>query len=373
MRSRLAILLFLAGTLLVVYFFFNARHEKGRPGRRGKQEKSAPYAPPPIVPTTGGGAIDVFFSRTYANDPVAARRDDQSIDRKMAGFIMTARTSLDCAFFEVESGSIADAIVAAHRRGVKTRIVADSDYRDNPEMQRLIDAGIPVVFDERAALMHNKFVVVDGSAVWTGSFNATDNCSFRNNNNGLLIHSPELAANYSAEFNEMFEDHLFGPSSPAATPYPVVSIAGSEVRCYFSPEDRIPARIAELAATARKSIHFLAFSFSDPALASTMITRHAAGVDVRGVVETRGSSADHASYGDLQTAGIDVLKDGNKYVMHHKVIVIDSLWTIVGSYNFTGSAAKSNDENILFIKSADVARRFEEEFGRIRRMAAGAG
>jgi phosphatidylserine/phosphatidylglycerophosphate/cardiolipin synthase-like enzyme len=367
MRSRLVILVFLAGVLVALYFYFDLRG-----GKEAKKEGTdgSTYAPPPIVPGGGSGAVEVYFSGTYANDPVAARADQESIDRKLAGFIGSARRTLDCAFFEVESASIVEAILAAQKRGVRVRIVGDSDYEENAEMQQLLAAGIPTVFDERSALMHNKFVVVDGAAVWTGSFNATDNCSFRNNNNGLLIRSPQLAANYAAEFAEMFEQRSFGPSSPAATPYPTVRVGSAEIRSFFAPEDRIPGRLAELVRTARRSIHFMAFSYSDDALSAAMIERHAAGVDVQGVVESRGSSAGHASFGDLQSAGVACLKDGNKYVMHHKVIVIDSLWTVVGSYNFSASAAKSNDENILFIKSPEVARRFEEEYGRIRRMAA---
>ena len=73
--------------------------------------------------------------------------------------------------------------------------------------------------------------------------------------------------------------------------------------------------------------------------------------------------------GQLQSAGIAVLKDGNKYVMHHKVIIIDGEWTITGSYNFTGSAATQNDENILIIRDPATAKKFEEEYQRVKKMA----
>ncbi|MEP7219083.1 MAG: phospholipase D-like domain-containing protein [Bacteroidota bacterium] len=332
-----------------------------------------PSEPAPSASGRGGTAmpagIEIYFSDTYANDPTVGQNDPGNIDRHLAEFIGTAKNTLDCAFYELESQRIADALIAAHLRGVKVRLVGDSDYRDNKEMKGVMAAGIPVVFDERTALMHNKFVVADGAAVWTGSFNATDNCSFRNNNNGLILRSRDLAANYGTEFAEMFERGEFGPKSTSNTPHSLVKLGDADIYNYFAPEDDVPPKVIRFIAAAKKSIHFLAFSFADDDIGAALIARKNAGVAVEGVVETRGSDGKGAEMPRLVKAGIPVLKDGNKYVMHHKVIIIDGLWTITGSYNFTGSAAKSNDENILIIKSQAVARRFEEEYGRIRAMA----
>ncbi len=44
--------------------------------------------------------------------------------------------------------------------------------------------------DQRGPIMHNKFVVVDNSAVWTGSWNFTDGDTYRLNNNAIKIMSP---------------------------------------------------------------------------------------------------------------------------------------------------------------------------------------
>ncbi len=316
------------------------------------------------------GPIGVFFSNTYAGDPEVGESDIANIDRRCAAFIATARRTLDCAFFELESDRIAAALIAARRRGVRVRVVAETDYRDNGPMQAIMAAGIVVRFDGRAALMHNKFIVVDGAAVWTGSYNVTNNCAFRNNNNGLIIRSAELAENYTAELSEMFDDGMFGPRSPAATPHSLVKLPdGTDIYNYFSPEDDVPPKIVRFLRAAKKSVHFMAFSFTDSAVAEAMLEDARRGVSVEGVVETRGASGRGAQAPRLRAGGVPTLLDGNRYVMHHKVIVIDGLWTIIGSYNFTGSAAESNDENLLVIKSSAVARAFEGEYDRIKRMA----
>jgi phosphatidylserine/phosphatidylglycerophosphate/cardiolipin synthase-like enzyme len=61
------------------------------------------------------------------------------------------------------------------------------------------------VGDNRQPIMHNKFTVVDQAVVQTGSWNYTDGDTYHLNNNMIVISSKELAANYTAEFNKMFE------------------------------------------------------------------------------------------------------------------------------------------------------------------------
>ena len=55
--------------------------------------------------------------------------------------------------------------------------------------------------------------------------------------------------------------------------------------------------------------------------------------------------------------------------MHHKVFIVDEAVVITGSYNFTRSAAESNDENVLIIYSPEIAARYLEEFSRVYQQA----
>ncbi|HMO56365.1 MAG TPA: phospholipase D-like domain-containing protein, partial [Roseiflexaceae bacterium] len=63
--------------------------------------------------------------------------------------------------------------------------------------------------------------------------------------------------------------------------------------------------------------------------------------------------------------GVDVLEDGNCYIMHHKVIIIDDRIVITGSYNFTASAETSNDESLLIIDDPTLAAAYVAEFDRL--------
>jgi phosphatidylserine/phosphatidylglycerophosphate/cardiolipin synthase-like enzyme len=98
-----------------------------------------------------------------------------------------------------------------------------------------------------------------------------------------------------------------------------------------------------------------------------MIQRYQAGVDVKGVIENRGAS--NGALVPLFCANVPVLVDGNKYTMHHKVIVIDESIVITGSFNFTKSADNENDDNVIVIHSPVLAQLYLQEFDRVNSIA----
>ena len=70
--------------------------------------------------------------------------------------------------------------------------------------------------------------------------------------------------------------------------------------------------------------------------------------------------------GPLSEAGVQVYVDGYPdNLMHEKVIILDDSVVIAGSYNFTRSADKRNDEQVLVIQSKDIAKLFLAEFDKI--------
>ncbi|GIW23597.1 MAG: hypothetical protein KatS3mg068_2604 [Candidatus Sericytochromatia bacterium] len=61
--------------------------------------------------------------------------------------------------------------------------------------------------------------------------------------------------------------------------------------------------------------------------------------------------------------GMNVKLDGNKYNLHHKVIIIDDTNIMIGSFNFSENATKTNDENLLIIKNnKDFVNPYIKEF-----------
>lgn len=325
----------------------------------------------PVLPT----ALSSTWYNVYFTDPegTAAGYDSDGPVEALAQAIDRARLSVDVAVYDLDLYTLSNALIAAHRRGVIVRMVTESDNLDSvsSKIPALQEAGIPVIGDRHEGLMHNKFTVIDGAEVWSGSMNYTANDAYRNDNNLFRIHSPRLAEDYTTEFNEMYAQGLFGADSRAATPHSRVDVNGTEIEVYFSPDDGAASQIINRIAGAQESIYFLAYAFNADSISNAMLVRAQAGVTLAGVFEKAQMTAGQSSsaYDPLRLAGFDVRLDGNPRNMHDKIILIDGQIVITGSYNFTAAAEKKNDENILIIHNADIASLYLQDFWRIYQRA----
>jgi len=323
---------------------------------------------PLVTEDSGSGDAPVDWFVLYFSQPEAPSSSSLrgGLDQALADDIRRAGVSVDIAAQQLDLWSLRDALITAHRQGVQVRVVTESDYMDEKEMQDLIQAGIPVLGDQHEGLMHNKFVVIDRLEVCTGSMNFTVNGAYRNDNNLICVRSKNLADDYTTEFEEMFVDKHFGAGSAANTPYQTFGLNGTLLEVYFSPDDGTAARLLALIHEARESIYFLAYSFTSEELADALIVQAQAGLHVAGVIERSQAVSNYGTQFDrLRQAGIDVRLDNNPRSMHHKVLILDKEVVVTGSYNFSYSAETKNDENTLIIHRPDIAASFIVEFKRI--------
>lgn len=359
----LAVLLLLA---LVAAAYWFTQQQQRQPG-----PTTAPS------PAAVSDLWEVAFTSPLIPDDRSRHRG--GIDERLAALMDRASRTLDVAIYELDLPSVASAMARAAQRGVRVRMVTDTDTVEdtrNEETQAALktvrDAGIAIVADNRQPIMHHKFTVVDNTWVQTGSWNYTIGDTYRLNNNQAIFRSPELAQNYTAEFEKMFNQKQFGPNKARGVPNPTVSVGDLRIETYFSSQDKPSGRIIERINQAQRTIRFLAFSFTHNEIGDAMIARARAGVDVQGVFETTGSNTQFSEMGRMRGANLPnlvVVQDGNPYVMHHKVIVVDERVTIFGSYNFSDNAENGNDENLLIVEGAAFAAQFEQEFQRVQAMA----
>jgi phosphatidylserine/phosphatidylglycerophosphate/cardiolipin synthase-like enzyme len=329
-------------------------------------ETATPLPPVPTateISETITGGIEVYFSDP--DDPGASNFRGGP-DDALAAAIRNAEFSVDAAIYHLNLWSLRDALLAAHHAGVQVRVAAESDNLDEVEIQELQAAGIEVLGDRRESLMHNKFVVIDGLDVWTGSMNFTVNGAYRNDNNLIHIRSAELAENFTTEFDEMFVQDMFGDDVIARTPNPSLIIDGITIETSFSPDDGTAAQIIAAIQNAEESVYFMAFSFTSDPIAEALIEQAKAGVEVAGVFEeSQYYSNTGTEFDNLRNAGLNVYLDGNERNMHHKVFIIDGEIVIIGSYNFSRSAEERNDENTLIVYSPELAAQYLAEFERV--------
>jgi phosphatidylserine/phosphatidylglycerophosphate/cardiolipin synthase-like enzyme len=337
-------------TLLAVLFVFFTRHVS--PERHE----------PPADSSVDGGTIEVFFS---APDDPTARTLRGGPDDPLAASIAGAQRSVDMAAYDLDLWSIRDALTEAHSSGAIVRVVVEGAHYEQPEIKDLIAAGIAVVPDTSEALMHHKFVVVDRWDVWTGSMNFTLNGAYRNDNNLLHLQSSGLAEDYIREFEEMFLEGRYGRLSKRDTPFPELEIASAAVKVYFSPEDGALLGLLEALDRAQEQVLLMGYTLTADEIADTLMDDHRRGMDVRVLLEASQIGSTGNDYDRLKQAGVDILVDKNPYNMHHKVIIIDGVVVIAGSYNFTRSAEERNDENLIIIADENLASAYLVEFTRI--------
>jgi phosphatidylserine/phosphatidylglycerophosphate/cardiolipin synthase-like enzyme len=284
---------------------------------------------------------------------------DDECEQYMVELINSANSTVYAALYDIKLNNVSDALIDAYEnRSIDVKVVTDdkcANHADSMYKHDIIKTDFKI-----SDFMHNKFIVVDNRTVWTGSMNPTLNGAYYNNNNVIVINSTELACDYRTEFFEMWNGS-FSKGSPANTPYPIIYINGTEIECYFAPEDGVEAQIIEELMSANNSVYFAIFTFTSKPIAETLIDLHNQGVKVKGIYEKRQNST-YCTYHLLHGAGIEVIWDKNPKTMHHKFFLIDNTTTITGSYNPTKHANTGNDENILIIHNDNISNEYVSEF-----------
>lgn len=209
--------------------------------------------------------------------------------------------------------------------------------------------------------MHNKFCIFDNKIISTGSFNPTYNDNYKNNNNLIIIESDYLAINYESEFEELW-NLQFGKGEKVK--YKKIDYGNITITNLFCPEDLCAENVINELENSNKSIYFMLFSFTDEDVANKLIEKSKS-IDIKGVMEKQRITMELNQYKNLKQNNINVRVDSNPKFLHHKVFIIDNETVITGSYNPTGAGTKSNDENVLIIKSKDVANLYLKEFEKI--------
>ena len=118
-----------------------------------------------------------------------------------------AKSSVLVQAYSFTSAPIAKAVVDAHKRGVKVRVILDKSQRTEKYSSAdfLAHAKVPVSIDAKHKIAHNKVMIIDSETIITGSFNFSKSAEEGNAENLLIINSPELAEKYIENWKEHSE------------------------------------------------------------------------------------------------------------------------------------------------------------------------
>ncbi len=299
---------------------------------------------------TDGIKINAYFSATSGN-----YHQGGGIDELLVESISKSHEEILVALYALTNDRIRDALIDAKKRGVQIRFYTDEKELFKEDIKLLKASDIAVLSDEDpSALMHNKFMIIDKSVVWTGSCNYTYYAFYRNNENLVKISSRKIAAVYREEFFELWNRQLIEKA-----------YISDVLEIYFSPEDDFEQRLLALIESAKKEIDFLAFAFTNQKIADALIAKKEDGIIIRGVIDEKQNSYQKSSqFSYLKAHGIDVKLDGNRYTLHDKVMIIDDS-VVTGSYNFTQKANDTNNENSIVVHNHAFTTLYKAEFEKI--------
>jgi phosphatidylserine/phosphatidylglycerophosphate/cardiolipin synthase-like enzyme len=321
------------------------------------------------------------------------------VARGIAGFLSQARASLDLALYDVRFETDAGALVlatllGAQQRGVAVRLLYNVAHPGPipvpPPPETAPDAieALPVETRGIAGipdLMHHKFVVRDGEAVWTGSTNWTDDSWSRQENAIVTVESRQIAYAYTLAFGQLWDSGLVERTGKV-DPRPA-DVDGARVRAWFTPEhgEALSHRIAKHVGKAKQRIRIASpVLTSGPILATLVEIVKEQRCDLAGVVDdtqvdqvfhqwrTNGVSAWKIPL--LQSVLVGAPWSGKESIpwtpesvhdfMHAKLVVADDT-SFVGSFNLSRSGER-NAENVLEVRDAGIADRLAAFVDEIR-------
>ncbi|MCX5797212.1 MAG: phospholipase D-like domain-containing protein [Elusimicrobia bacterium] len=308
---------------------------------------------------------------------------------KLIAAMDATQDTMDLALLEVMHRDLVAAVLRAHARGVKVRIVIDSIhvYPEKPgqhrsdEIQQLLDAKVPLRIlrgGDRFGLMHNKFAVLDGQLVWSGSANWSRAADNVHQENATYTNDAHRVSGFQEVWGWMWglgkpfgepAGRADGRTPPQDSQRPV-RFHGEGFPAYaFAPGDGAEGWLLQAIKLSRRTLDIAMFSCTSGRIQSALLEARSRGVKVRIVF-------DKAQFRYLPPMmwfvdnGFDVLLGEGfrpgKSAMHHKFVVFDGELVQNGSYNWTDNAKFNNFENVQFWDDPALVAKYLAGYERLR-------
>jgi len=147
-------------------------------------------------------------------------------------------------------------------------------------------------------------------------------------------------------------------SAQAQSQTPSEGMTADVLGVYFTPPGNAATAIVKAIDASEREVLVQAYGFTHNAIAQALVRAHQRDVKVRVLLDQKSQMSNRYVIGLLNDADIAVRQDGKHAIAHNKVMVIDHAVVITGSFNFTNSAVIRNAENVLILKSPELASKY---------------
>lgn len=135
-----------------------------------------------------------------------------------------------------------------------------------------------------------------------------------------------------------------------------LTLHDTPVQVFFSPRGGAQDALVATIGQAKGSIFVQAYSFTSAPIAKALVDAAKRGVKIEAILDKSQRSERYTGATFLRNEGIPVYIDDKHAIAHNKVMIIDGSIVVTGSFNFTKAAEEKNAENLLIIRSKEMAR-----------------
>ncbi len=219
--------------------------------------------------------------------------------------------------------------------------------------------------DDDDRIMHNKFFVIDGRWVWTGSTNISrpEIDAEYYGDVSVLIDNTQLAGIYTTEFLEMYNGEFHTDKEDDTTHVLTTLSDGTKIKSYFAPTDDAETNAIVAAINlANTKVNMRTFFLTSTTIVNALKAAKDRGATVRVILDAASAHNVYSLHASLRSYGISVKVENWGGTEHCKAFSVDGYIVVLGSQNFTGSGNTSSDENTLYIENRPMATAFDTAF-----------
>jgi phosphatidylserine/phosphatidylglycerophosphate/cardiolipin synthase-like enzyme len=141
-----------------------------------------------------------------------------------------------------------------------------------------------------------------------------------------------------------------------------ITLNNTSVQIYFSPKGGCTEAVVNEISHAKEELLIQAYSFTSKEIAEAIVKAHKKGIHVEIILDKSNKSATYSAGDFTAHMGIITYIDDKHAIAHNKIMIIDKETVITGSFNFTKAAEEKNAENLLIIKSKELAKIYIENW-----------
>lgn len=142
--------------------------------------------------------------------------------------------------------------------------------------------------------------------------------------------------------------------------------AATSISVCFVPNEDCTQFIVDAINLAKTEVLVQAYNYTSTKILQAVVhAKKEKNLDVRVILDKSNEQPRYTGATYTQNSGIPVLIDNTVVIAHNKVIIIDGLHVITGSFNFTTSAQTKNTENVILIMdNPEVAQMYRNNWFR---------